>query len=180
MKTVLAWLVANIETALSVVLIAVFVPLFMSQMDLSAYTSAQRWGFALVLAFMVILPVSVTSKNFLSSFIFFLVAAACYVYAITHLGDVLTVSTGYNQVKAILWTGGIVSLVLSVIIGIFTAVNMDEVVSLRMLYVNSDVSMFDMTIKYSLNRAMTTFGYLSWAVFCTAAYIVFRQLLPLM
>ena len=55
MKTVLAWLVANIETALSVVLIAVFVPLFMSQMDLTAYTSAQRWGFALVLAFMVIL-----------------------------------------------------------------------------------------------------------------------------
>ena len=132
MKTVLAWLVANIETALSVVLIAVFVPLFMSQMDvfvplfmsqmdLTAYTSAQRWGFALVLAFMVILPVSVTSKNFSSSFIFFLVAAACYVYAITHLGDVLTVSTGYNQVNAILWAGGIVSLVLSVIIGIFTA-----------------------------------------------------------
>ena len=70
MKTVLAWLVANIETALSVVLIAVFVPLFMSQMDLTAYTSAQRWGFALVLAFMVILPVSVTSKNFSSSFSF--------------------------------------------------------------------------------------------------------------
>ena len=62
----------------------------------------------------------------------------------------------------------------------FTAVNMDEVVSLRMLYVNSDVSMFDMTLKYSLNRAMTTFGYLSWAVFCTAAYIVLKQLLPLM
>ena len=71
---------------------------------------------------------------------------------------------------------GAVSLVVALAIGIYTAINMDDVVSRRMLYVNSDVSMFDMTLKYSLNRFMAAFVYISWAGLWTVGYIFVKSL----
>ena len=53
---------------------------------------------------------------------------------------------------------------------------MDDVVSRRMLYVNSDVGMFDMTLKYSLNRFMAAFVYISWAGLWTVGYIFVKSL----
>ena len=43
-----------------------------------------------------------------------------------------------------------------------------------MLYVNSDVDMFDMTLQYSLNRFMVAFIYFSWAILAGIAYGVLR------
>ena len=65
--------------------------------------------------------------------------------------------------------------ILAIPVGIFTAKNMDEVVSLRMLYVNSNVDMFEMTLKYTLNRFMTAFIYLVWAGLWVAVYLTVKQ-----
>ena len=53
------------------------------------------------------------------------------------------------------------SAIIAIAVAVFTAKNMDEVVTRRMLYRNSNSSMFEITAKYTFNRFSTSFFYIS-------------------
>ena len=50
------------------------------------------------------------------------------------------------------WTVFIIASVISVIIAVYTYINIDEVLSRRMLYLNSNVSIFEYSWLYTLDR----------------------------
>lgn len=174
MKVFLSWLVANFEVFVTVLLCIVFGILFAVGIDSSVFTTQEKWGLIAVAVFFMALPASITVKNFEMSMIMFLLMLAGYIYVIVS-PDVVSNAT-LPWMPTALIASGAVSLVVALAIGIYTAINMDDVVSRRMLYVNSDVGMFDMTLKYSLNRFMAAFVYISWAGLWTVGYIFVKSL----
>ena len=60
---------------------------------------------------------------------------------------------GYNTV--FLWTG-IPVLILAIVVAVFTASHMEEVVDLRMFFTNSDAELFEVTISYTFDRFVAT------------------------
>ena len=174
MKVFVSWLVANFEVFVTVLLCIVFGILFAVGIDSSVLTTQEKWGLIGVAVIFMALPASITVKNFEMSMILFLLMLAGYIYVIVS-PDVISNATLLWMPTALIASGA-VSLVVALAIGIYTAINMDDVVSRRMLYVNSDVSMFDMTLKYSLNRFMAAFVYISWAGLWTVGYIFVKSL----
>lgn len=168
MKTFVSWLIANFEIMTTVLLCIVFGILFAVGIDSSAFTAQEKWGLIAVAVFFMALPASITVKNFEMSAIMFVLMLAGYIYVIVS-PDVIRNAT-LPWMPSALIASGAVSLIVALAIGIYTAVNMDDVVSRRMLYVNSDVSMFEMTLKYSLNRFMAAFVYISWGGLCVILY----------
>lgn len=83
--------------------------------------------------------------------------------------------TGAFDLETVHWVVfGIVSAVniyLSVVVAIFTYRNFDEVVPLRMLFHNSNVSLFQEQLKYSISRFFSMFGLLIMA-FISIYFIV--------
>lgn len=71
---------------------------------------------------------------------------------------------------------GIVSAIniyLSVIVAIFTYRNFEEVVPLRMLFHNSNVSLFQEQLKYSISRFFSMLGLLTMAFFSIYIIVLF-------
>ena len=174
MKVFLSWLVANFEVFVTVLLCIVFGILFAVGIDSFVFTAQEKWGLIGVAVFFMALPASITVKNFEMSMILFLLMLAGYICVIVS-PDTIGGAT-LPWMPSALIANGAVSLVVALAIGIYTAINMDDIVSRRMLYVNSDVGMFDMTLKYSLNRFMAAFVYISWAGLWTVGYIFVKSL----
>ncbi len=173
MKTFVSWLIANFEIMTTVLLCIAFGILFAVGIDSSAFTVQEKWGLIGVAVFFMALPASITVKNFEMSMILFLLMLAGYIYVIVS-PDVVSNAT-LPWMPTALIASGVVSFVVALAIGIYTAINMDDVVSRRMLYVNSDVDMFEMTLKYSLNRFMAAFVYISWAGLWVILYNTISQ-----
>ena len=152
MKTFVSWLIANFEVFVTVLLCIVFGILFAVGIDSFVFTAQEKWGLISVAVFFMALPASITVKNFEMSMILFLLMLAGYIYVIVS-PDVIGNATLPWMPTALIANGGI-----------------------SMLYVNSDVSMFDMTLKYSLNRFMAAFVYISWAGLWAVGYIFFKGL----
>lgn len=174
MKTFVSWLIANFEIMTTVLLCIVFGILFAVGIDSSVFTDQEKWGLIAVFVFFMAMPASITVKNFEMSLIMFVLMLAGYIYVIVS-PDVIGNAT-LPWMPSALIANGAVSLVVALAIGIYTAINMDDVVSRRMLYVNSDVNMFDMTLKYSLNRFMAAVVYISWAGLWTVGYTFVKSL----
>ena len=159
---------------MTVLLCIVFGILFAVGIDSFVFTAQEKWGLIGVAVFLMALPASITVKNFEMSMILFLLMLAGYIYVIVS-PDVIGNATLPWMPTALIANGGI-SLIVALAIGIYTAINMDDVVSRRMLYVNSDVDMFDMTLKYSLNRFMAAFVYISWVGLWAVGYVMVNNL----
>lgn len=173
MKIFLSWLIANFETIAFVMLGTVFGILFLS-MGAEVIDPAETFGVVLMIFLIMGLPTVFTTRDFMSSLMLFALFVAGYVYLIAHYSGLSSIpELKYGLVR--LFICGAVSLVLSIAAGIFTAANMDDVVSRRMLYVNSNVQLFEKTLSYSLNRFMVTFSYLSWAGLWTVWYMMIKM-----
>ena len=172
MKTFISWLIANLETVALVILCVVFGLLFLNT-ETEVLEQSERRGLFIGIFVVMVTPAAFTSKNFSAGLILFALIAAGYLYLIVNHTEI---SADPVLGSGLLWmfVFGTVSLVAAIAVGIFTAVNMDDVVSRRMLYVNSDVSMFEMTLLYSLNRFMVAFSYFSWAGLWTAVYMMIK------
>lgn len=170
MRIFLSWLIANFEVAASIAILAVYIPIYVHGVKSELGPEEDSLiGFIIWLSVLLLTPAFLTSKNFWFTLITFLIVVAGYVI-IGYLTPFATEDEYFHAALVKLVIGGIVSFVLAIPVGIFTARNMDDVVSLRMLYVNSDVDMFDMTLQYSLNRFMVAFIYFSWAILAGIAY----------
>jgi len=66
-----------------------------------------------------------------------------------------------------------VNIYLSVLVAIFAYRNFDEVVSLRMLFQNSNVSLFQEQLKYSISRFFSMLGLLTMAFFTIYFIVLF-------
>lgn len=174
MKVVLSWLVANLEVTMAVIISTILIPIYLVRMDLIQYIGGDGWIMVASMLVVTFLPVAFTTKNFGNSVGMFILLLAGYIYLYSVSGDLPADSPYYPPVRRMMFSGPI-AFILAIPVGIYTARNMDDVVSRRMLYVNSRVSMFDMTLKYSLNRFIVAFAYLSWAAFGSAVLTMIEK-----
>ncbi len=143
MKTLIAWLIANIEVILTVI-IAVWLLIEWISGNISNNTA---FGIAAVATFII---VALFTRG-----VRWLMVIVCFTFYI-YL---------YLKEPDIFWMLIIPSAIVSAVAAVFTAIFMEEVVSRRMLYVNSSVSMLETTALYVLNRLTVTFLYTSTALF---------------
>lgn len=153
MKTLISWLVANIEILFEVILVVVAI-------YLSAHSGdADLMGVLLFLVFCISTAMLVP-KNF-----WWCVGDwfACLIFY-GMAWDSAPASFCYFSL--------ISSLVVALVVAVYAAINMDDVVSRRMLYVNSTVSMFQMTLLYTINRFTVSAAGMSsiWFVYYLVNY----------
>ena len=164
MKTLYAWLIANIEGLTTfLVLLAFIIYLFVNQS--LVLSVGDKIGISLLGGIVVTagktLMGGIPSKGMITDVINLIVIVAIYVVLF------IIGFAGYGKeplVEKILYATlgiGVVSLVLAVMATVFTYRNMGEVVSRRMLYVNSQVDMFEITWMYTFNRFVAMFSGLS-------------------
>lgn len=147
MITVLSWLIANLEMSCLAILgvMAIF------KMDINN----KDWIAALLyLALLVVVPIFSmisSAKSFWGSLVVALISACAHWFL--YVGD-----------KGIFWAILVPTLVVSIAVGIFTAIFKDAVISRRMLYVNSGVSMFEYSLLYVLNRFFSAFSCMTFTL----------------
>ena len=145
-STFKSWLIANFEIFVTVILAIIIIPLhaiFIGKWDL---------GSLVLPAFLIFIPfaLAATPPNLIESILSYLVALAGCVYFI--------VSGPPEEFKELRWlaSGFLPILIGASVIGFFLARyayrNFDEILSHRMLYLNSSASLFEMQWKYTLDR----------------------------
>ena len=132
MKTFNAWLIANVETVTTVLLIAFYELWYFTGGDEVLKFDSTAAGAVLGLLLMPLMKIAVggyPSRNTFADFFNLLIAVVVYtlIFVVAHN------------------------------VAVFTGRHMDEVVTLRMLYVNSNVDMFELKWKYTINRFTATF-----------------------
>ncbi len=166
MKIFFSWLIANIGGVVDTLIIIIFeVLLFKGHIN---HGETDMTGLAIAGPFLIIMAHallfgSYPSKNILGDI--FNICILILGYVIIWFGWKNNPS---NVFMSIYFWGIIPSLVLAVITAVFTANNMDDVVSLRMLYVNSDADIFEETLLYTFNRFVAVFSASSFVFLCIA------------
>lgn len=152
MKTLLAWMIANVEMLTTVLLIAFF-EYFLFHTPAGLW-GGDRTGHAILGPLLVVLVKGMAggypSRSTLADLVNLVLLSTAFILLCI-----------YAQAKGFLPTViicGICALGLAVVAAIFTSRHMDEVVSLRMLYLNSRVSLFDIAWRYTFSRFVATFS----------------------
>lgn len=156
MKTLNAWLIANIESITTIVLIIAFeIALFTTDVKIIDITQAAIFGpiiIAICKGLMGGMPFKSTSGDVINLMLILL---------IYFLAFLLKDSNEYGGGCKFFVYSGIISLSVAVVTAIFTSRNMDEVVSRRMVYTNSNADIFNITLKYTFNRFVIVFSSIS-------------------
>ena len=163
MKTFYAWLIANVEsiTTVLVLIICEIIWLTRSTMNVGDTIGIALLG-ALIISAGKTLMGNLPSKNTVTDIINLLLIITVHALLIRlsfagfQKGEEFF-STLYFSTIGI----AMIAMMFAIMAAVFTFHNMHEVVSLRMLYRNSNVSLFSIKWKYTLNRFVTTFSNLS-------------------
>ena len=163
MRTFLSWIVANIEFVISA-----FLCLFFGIISMCAFPDAafgEKMGLLLFVLAFAAGPLLVMDRSFVGCFVLFVLGLGLYaVLILAFVGEI-----GFLvPIVAV----GLLSLCVAVSVGVYSAHNMEEVVSRRLLYRSSNVDMFNHTMKYALNRFMVTFVFISWMLFYFIAFVL--------
>lgn len=165
MRTFYAWLIANVESVTTLLVVAAFELYLFTDPSITMETG-DRVGLALLGALVVSLGKTllggIPSRNVLTDVVNLLIIVA--VYAILFVFGVAGLKHQEPFFSSVFWGTlpvCIVSLLVATVSSIFTFRNMGEVVSLRMLYHNSNVSLFEITWMYTLNRFVAVISGLS-------------------
>lgn len=157
MKTLLSWLIANIEVVTVIVLIAVF-EMYVFTANITTISADDKgmlaFGGALGIAMTKTVVGGVPTKNTIGDLVNLCVVVLVYILIWIITSDESAYHAFYTSSISVLY----VSLVLATIAAVFTFKNFGEVVSRRMLYINSNASLFDIAAKYTLNRFVATFS----------------------
>lgn len=159
MKTFLAWLIANICGIVDFFIIVIFeIFLFKEKIPTGEadIASLAIMGPFLILSFHGIAG-GMPSKNFTGDMINLCILILEYILA-WYLWEN---SPNFPFLTIYVW-GSIPSLIIALITAIFTANNMDEVVSRRMLYRNSNANIFEIKLLYTFNRFIAVFSAFSY------------------
>lgn len=157
MKTLLSWLIANIEVVTVIVLIAVF-ETYVFTANITTISADDKgmlaFGGALGIAMTKTVVGGVPTKNTIGDLVNLGVVVLVYILIWVITSDESAYHAFYASSISVLC----VSLVLAAIAAVFTFKNFGEVVSRRMLYINSNASLFDIAAKYTFNRFVATFS----------------------
>ncbi len=161
MKTFLSWIVANIEIVLAVITTILSILILVFGLD-SNYTEEQFINiFVAGVIMFVFYCIIAAMKSFGTSLFIFLCALSIFMFGPTlelkqELGEPFSVIHNYILGSyGIGWLIFSISCLLGIMTAVFSAVNFDEVTSRRMLYRNSNVSMFESQVMYVINRFCT-------------------------
>lgn len=164
MRTLYAWLIANIEGFTSfLVMVAFAIYLFANP----AFTMGVGDKIGIFLLGGIVITSGKTllggipSKGTLTDVINLIVMVAIYVVLFIFGFAGYGKEPFLEKVLYVTLSTCVVSLVLAIMAASFTYRNMDLVVSRRMLYVNSRVAMFEITWMYTFNRFVATFSGIS-------------------
>lgn len=172
--TFAAWLVANYETLTNIIAIAAYA-VVAARADIPAGESKATIITMTAILFLLTKGImggapSKSAKADIVPLLFTLIAyAAC----------LLPGSHGIPEIpglKPLLIASALISLVLATIAATFTCRHFEEVVSRRMFYLNSHVSLFSSTLSYTLNRFIAFFCNTSATIllpFATAQFFKF-------
>lgn len=163
MKTLLSWLIANIEVFTTVVLVLVF-EVYVFTAGAAAVAADDQWMLAVGGAMGIVAGKTVIggvpTKNTVGDIVNLCVIVVVYILVWTVTSDDGEFHAFYAPSVSVLC----VSLVVAAAVAAFTLRNFDEVVSRRMLYANSNASLFGIAAMYTFNRfvaafsSVTTFG----------------------
>lgn len=178
MKTLIAWLIANIGGVTAVLLFAVYEILLLCGAVTKPDDTADFWKMSLVgLAAISIcceLFGGIQGSKSSTDVANLIIMAAVYYFAFDH---VRYVGTEIHQLTAFAWRI-IPCVIFAVAVALFTFFNMDEVVSMRMLYQNSNAEMFEIGLLYTMNRftaALSAAGSVSLLYFAFRVWNVLFQ-----
>lgn len=180
MRTFYAWLIANTETITTLLVVAAF-ELFLFTDSSVIMETGNRVGLALQGALVVSLGKSllggIPARNMLTDVINLLIIVA--VYAVLFIFGIHGLEHKEPFLTSIFWVTlpvCIISLLAAVMSALFTCHNMDEVVSRRMLYHNSNVSLFEITWMYTFNRFVAVLsGLTSLGLFIFAGRLLLEK-----
>lgn len=165
MRTFCAWLIANVESVTTLLVVAAF-ELFLFTDPSVTMETGDRVGLALLGALVVSLGKTllggIPSRNVLTDVVNLLIVVA--VYVVLFVFGVAGLGHQEPFFSSIFWATlpvCVVSVPIAAVSAIFTFRNMGEVVSLRMLYHNSNVSLFEITWMYTFNRFVAVLSGLS-------------------
>lgn len=165
MRTFYAWLIANVESITTLLMIAAFELFLFTDssvtMEMDNRMELALWGILIVSLGKSLLG-GIPSRNVLTDVINLLIIVALYVILFAFsIAGLEHQEPLFTSVFWITLSVCIVSLSIAMMAAFFTCHNMDEVVSRRMLYHNSNVSLFEITWMYTFNRFVAVFNGLS-------------------
>lgn len=168
MKTFISWIIANFEGILLSIVLAISAIILFSNSPMKDDGT--------ILSIKEILELFTISAVFLAALT--LQTKSCGVGVIKYLLLLAFLIWGHgifkdSQLQILSWTLAWIIFVGSSVIGIISAIyvflNFDDVVSLRMLYRNSSVSLFEIEWQYIIER----FTCISFAIFINAYWLIF-------
>lgn len=157
MKTFTAWLIANIDVILNVVMIITLeVGVFTMQTDDGGKTIALAILGPILLVILKAILGGVPAKSFGGDVMNIITNVVGYAILLFYYHNT------NSQYFTILTVGMSISLAVAVAVAVFTCNNIHEVVSRRMLYYNSNADMFGITWQYTINRFVATWSGLNF------------------
>lgn len=147
------WLIANFEIVMYVFSLIITAILFFGIIDLDKAEAVAAIfkayvGFAMF-AGMMSLPSKKSTFQF-GKYVFFVIIAIIVTISVRR--ELATVDETMRLMIKLLWIVFIIATVISAVIAVYTYKNIDEVLSRRMLYRNSNVGIFEYSWKYALDR----------------------------
>lgn len=157
MKTFLAWLIANIESATTLIVVVAYEFFVLSSPDLADNRATLATIGVIILVMAKSLIGGIPSKNTLTDIVnlVFLVVVVILVFM------AIAQFESFRHLMPWAICTCCIALPLSVSVATFTARNFLEVVSRRMLYVNSNVDLFEVKWMYTFNRFVSSLSSIS-------------------
>lgn len=148
MIVLLSWLIANLEILF---LLFLSVITFLRINNEAGSDSINLIGVIIFYIYFIFSIIS-SAKSFLGGLFIALMSALVYLY-LHIIGN-----------DGLLWTILTPTLIVSIVIGVFTFIFKESVISRRMLYVNSGIALFEFSLLYALNRFFSAFSCMTVAL----------------
>lgn len=154
MRVFKSWLIANYENIMAVILITLFEFLLFTSdtIPIESRNTIAGWGTLLLLMGIGIIGGAGSRSNLMDIFNLLAMTAAYIAVFYAIAIEILGISLWIFILS--LCTSGC----MAISAALFTAKHINDVLSRRMLYFNSNVSLFEITWKYTLNRFVIVFN----------------------
>jgi hypothetical protein len=172
--TAKAWMIANFEIIISIVLSIIMIPfylLFISSRDADC-------GYLTILMLLVAAPYGVVTRSIMMNIFFYLIVLILLL--IFYVDTVITYAEKYESltwIKPYYLFMFLFASVVAFFCSRYAKNNFHEVTSRRMLYRNSNVSLFEMKWKYTIDRFCNISLFLIGALFTIGFAIVLNIIL---
>lgn len=157
MRTFLAWLIANIEGATTLVVTAAYEIFVLTSPDLADDRATLATVGAIVLLMAKSLIGGIPSKNTLTDVVNLALLAVIVILVFMATAQI----ESFKHLMPLAICTCCIALPLAVLVTAFTVRNFYEVVSRRMLYASSNVDMFEVKWMYTFNRFVSSLSSIS-------------------